>query len=116
MTESAGNEKAPAELLKENVTRGNEEFLLDLEEAKSIDDLIELVKTYTYVEAGEHLVFEVGEDEESKPDMVGAYPVDELISALITFKNDPPVDVLGVDEWFDHKDINKAIKRILGLA
>lgn len=116
MTESSENKKSPAELLKENVTRGNEEFLLDLDEAKSIDDLIEMVQKHTYVEAGEHLVFEVGQDEEGKSDMVGAYPVDELISALVTFKNDPPVDALGVDEWFDHKDINKAIKRILGLS
>lgn len=116
MTESSENKKSPAELLKENVTRGDEEFLLDLEEAKSIDDLIEMVQKHTYVEDAEHLVFEVGTDAEGNPDMVGAYPVAELISALNTLKNDPPVDTLGVDEWFDHKDINKAVKRILGLV
>jgi hypothetical protein len=116
MTESSENIKSQAELLKENVIRGNEEFLLDLEAAQSIDDLIDVVGKNDYVDAGEHVVFEVGNDEDGKPDMVGAYPVDEIISALVTFKNDTPSDALGVDEWFDHKDINKAIKRILGLT
>lgn len=116
MTESSENQKSPAELLKENVTRGNGEFLLDLEAAQSVDDLIDIVGRNDYVDAGERVVFEVGNDEEGNPDMLGVYPRDELISALVTFKNDPPTDALGVDEWFDHKDINRAIKRILGLS
>ena len=116
MFESSENKKSLAELLRENVTRGNEEFLLDLEAAQSIDDLIDIVGKNEYVDAGEHVVFEVGTDEDGNPDLVGAYPLDKLIGALVTFKNDPPSDALGVDEWFDHKDINKALKRILGVA
>lgn len=116
MTESSENSKSQAELLRENVTRGNENFLLDLEATQSIDDLIDVLSRNDYLDAGERIVFEVGVDEDGNAGMIGAYPLDKLISDLVTFKNDPPTDALGVDEWFDHKDINKAIKRILGLS
>lgn len=113
--ESQENNKTPQQRLRENVTKGNEEFLLDLEGAQTIDELIDVLHAHTYVEDGEHLVFEVGEDGEGNPDLTSANPVDQLVSALITFKNDPPTDALGVDEWFDHKGINKAVKRIFAI-
>jgi hypothetical protein len=106
------HEKTPQERLKENVIRGNEEFLLDLETATSIDDLIGVLQKHVYVEDGEHIVFEVGQDEEGNPDLTQSFLEEELISALITFKNDPPTDAQSIDEWFDHKDIAVALKRI----
>lgn len=112
----SGNEKTSQERLKENVIRGNEEFLLDLENAQSIDDVIVIVQNHTYVENGEQLIFEVGTDEEGNPDMTQAFPVDEFISTLTTLKNDPPTDALAVDEWIDHKDINATLKRVLNLS
>jgi hypothetical protein len=111
----SGIEKTPQELLKENVIRGNEEFTLDLEDATSLDEVIAVLQKHTYVEDGEYLVFEVGQDDEGNPDLTQAFNVDELISALVTFRNEPPTDALSVDEWFDHKDINLAVKRIYNL-
>ncbi len=111
----SGQEKSPQERLKENVIRGNEEFKLDLEEAKTVDDLIEVLNKHTYVEDGEHLVFEVGQDEEGNPDLTKAFATEEMVGALVAFRNDPPTDALAVDEWFDHAGVNKALKRIFGV-
>jgi hypothetical protein len=111
----SGNEKTPQERLKENVIRGNEEFVLDLEGVASLDEIIEILDKHTYVEEGEHLVFEVGHDEDGNPDLTQAFSVEELKNALKTFRDDPPSDALSVDEWFDHRDINAAVKRIFKL-
>ncbi|MEY2665494.1 MAG: hypothetical protein RLZZ480_599, partial [Candidatus Parcubacteria bacterium] len=115
MSESFGGEKSKEQQLKENVIGSNEKFLSELEGATSVEELIEMVQDYSNVEDGEHVLFEVGVDGEGNPDLTKAFNTDEMVAALSGLRETPLVDAKNADEWFEHKDVAAALKRIYNL-
>lgn len=115
MSESYLNKKTPEHILYENVIDNNKKLLAELDTAQSLDELKDIITAYTKEDAYEdHWIYAVGESDGESID-IQPYLTTDLLKVMDIFKNDPPVDDLGVDEWMPHPDIARAIKRILGI-
>ena len=114
MNESFETSKSPEHRLYENVVRDNESFVGEIDAAQTLDELKGVMEEHVRVDGTQdHLIFAVGESDGESID-IQPHLAEDLLKVIDIFKNDPPIDDLGVDEWMPHPDIARAIKRILG--
>ena len=113
MNESFERSKSPEHILYENVVRDNKAFVEELDAAQSLDELRDIMTEQIRVDgARDYLIFAVGAADGENID-IQPHLAEDLLKVIDIFKNDPPIDDLGVDEWMPHPDIARAIKRIL---
>ena len=115
MSESIENQK-PVDKYIEGAIRDNDEFLAALDSAQTPEDIKDVIREFTRVDGeGEKIVFQIIASEDGEVD-AKTFSEEELLKAVDTLAGDATTDTLAVDEWFDHSDINAALKRVLNLS
>ncbi len=116
MNESPENYKTPSQRLFENVIKDNDEFISDLEGAEDLSALRKVLESHTRVDpCGDHYFYHITdagtEDVDIHPHFV--FEFDEL---LAEFEKDAPTEAEEIDMKIPHPELNKAVKRVLGIA
>lgn len=120
MTESAGNEKAPLAYI-ERAIRINEDFLSELDAIDSLEQLREALHNLAFVTDidGERcsVLPEITSEQGSQEASVKVYLEDDIVRSLGVFISDPVTDVTDLEQevqnWIPHRDIAKAVVRII---
>lgn len=116
MNEFYEKEKQPEHLMYENAVNSYPEFVADLERAKDLMEVIDVLEQYTFVDGGadkERIFFWVGKDDDSIE--VQSFLTEEFITLLSEFDHDSPTEAEEIDMKIKHEHLNRAVKRILNI-
>jgi hypothetical protein len=118
MNESFENKKTPEHKMYENAINSYPDFLADLDSAQDLNDVIDALERHTFVDGGannEHIFFRV---DTSDIDSVEVTPflTEEFVMLLQEFANDTPTEAEEIDMKIEHVDLNRTVKRILGIV
>jgi hypothetical protein len=118
MNESFEKPKTPEHKRYENAINTYPEFLADLEAARDLESIIEAVERNTFVDGGadnEHIFYQVDKSDEESTE-VTPFLTDEFVTLLREFIHDQPTEADQIDMKIEHADLNKAVKRVLGIV
>ena len=118
MNESLENSQTPEHKMYENAINSYPDFVIDLQTSQDLEDIIDTLHSYTFVDGGaqnEHIFFEVIETE-GEPTEVTPFATAELEAQLREFINDAPTEAKEIDMKIKHSNLNQAVKRVLGIT
>lgn len=102
----------------ENAINSYPDFVIDLQTSQDLEDIIDTLNNYTFVDGGadnEKIFFEVieelGEHTEVTP-----FATEEIETLLREFMKDAPTEAEEIDMKIKHSDLNRAVKRVLGIT
>lgn len=118
MIESFDTPKTPEFRMYENAINGYPELVADLEVTQTLEAAIEVLEQHTFVDGGadnEHIFFQVDRSDGESTEVTPFLTV-EFTTLLREFIHDAPTEAEEIDMKIEHAELNKAVKRILGIT